>query len=54
MVSTSDVLSDVFETVNLNLEHLKNCDIISIYLCKAFDTLDHDILIKKLNNLYMV
>ena len=43
-VSTSDALSDVIETVNLN-----NCAIVSIDLCKAFDTLDHDILIKKLS-----
>ena len=48
-VSTSDALSDVIETVNLNLEHLNNCPIVSIDLCKAFDTLDHDILIKKLS-----
>ena len=48
-VSTSDALSDVIETVNLNLEHLNNCAIVSIDLCKAFDTLDHDILIKKLS-----
>ena len=46
-VSTSDALSDVIETVNLNLEHLNNCAIVSIDLCKAFDTLDHDIVIKK-------
>ena len=48
-VSTSDALSDVIETVNLNWEHLNNCAIVSIDLCKAFDTLDHDILIKKLS-----
>ena len=44
-VSTSDALSDVIETVNLNMEHLNNCAIVSIDPCKAFDTLDHDILI---------
>ena len=31
--------------VNLNLEHLNYCAIESIDLCKAFDTLDHEILI---------
>ena len=34
-VSTSDALSDVIETVNLNLEHLNNCAIVSIDLCKV-------------------
>ena len=48
-VSTSDAFSDVIETVNLNLEHLNNCAIASIELCKDFDTLDNDILIKKLS-----
>ena len=49
-LSTADALSDVLESVNTNLENLENCAIISIGLRKAFDTLDHDILI---NNLYM-
>ena len=38
----------VLESVNKNLENLENCAIVSIDLCKAFDTLDHDILINKL------
>ena len=29
-VSTSDALSDIIETVNLNVEHLNNCVIVSI------------------------
>ena len=41
-------MSDVLESVNTNLENLENCAIVSIYLRKAFDTLDHDILINKL------
>ena len=44
---TSDALSDVIETINLNFEHLNNCAIVSIELCKAFDTLDYEVLIKK-------
>ena len=52
-VSTSGAISDVIETVNSNLEHLKNCAILSIDLCMAFDipvyTLDHEILIRKLS-----
>ena len=47
-LSTADALSDVLESVNTNLENLENCAIVSIDLCKAFDTLDHDILINKL------
>ena len=46
-VSTSDAISDVIETVNLNLENLNECAIVTIDL--AFDTLVHDILIKKLS-----
>ena len=47
-VSTSDALSDVIETVNLNLEQLNNCAIVSIDLCKAFDTLYHDIFLHRI------
>ena len=47
-LSTADALSDVLKSVNTNLENLENCAIVSIDLCKAFDTLDHDILINKL------
>ena len=47
-LSTADALSDVLESVNTNLENLENCAIVSIDLRKAFDTLDHDILINKL------
>ena len=48
-VSTSDALSDVIETVNLKLEHLNNCANVSIDLCKAFNTLDQDIIIINLS-----
>ena len=41
-------MSDVLESVNTNLENLENCAIVSIDLRKAFDTLDHDMLINKL------
>ena len=47
-LSTSDALSDVLESVNTNLENLENCAFVSIDLRKAFDTLDHAILINKL------
>ena len=47
-LSTADALSDVLESVNKILENLENCAIVSIDLRKAFDTLDHDILINKL------
>ena len=42
-------MSDLLESVNTNLENLENCAIVSIDLRKAFDTLDHDILINKLD-----
>ena len=45
-MSTSDALSEV--SVNTYLENVENCAIVSIDLRKAFDTLDHDILINKL------
>ena len=40
--------ADVIESVSEYLEHLNKCAILSIDLRKAFDTLDHDILLKKL------
>ena len=48
-VSISDALYDVIEKLNLNVEYLNNYTIVSIDLCKAFDTLYHKILIQKLN-----
>ena len=47
-MSTYDALSDVLESVNTHLDNVKNCAIVSIDLRKAFDTLDHAILINKL------
>ena len=47
-VSTSDALANVVETVvslvNSNLQKLNNCAILSIDLCKAFDTFNSSIL----------
>ena len=47
-ISTADALVDVIETVCQKLENLNKCAILSIDLRKAFDTLNHDILLKKL------
>ena len=46
--STADALADVIESIYEHLEHLNKCTILSIDLHKAFDTLDHNILLKKL------
>ena len=42
------IYNDVIETVCQKLENLNKCAILSIDLRKAFDTLNHDILLKKL------
>ena len=47
---TGYTLADVIETINDNLEILKKCSVVSIDLKKAFDTIDHNILLKKLDN----
>ena len=47
-ISTADALVDVIETVCQKLENLNKCAILSIDLRKAFDTLNHDTLFKKL------
>ena len=47
-MSTANDLVDVIETICQKLENLNKCAILSIDLRKAFDTLNHDILLKKL------
>ena len=49
MYTTSDALIYTIEFVTDDLEKCDKCSIISIDLKKAFDTVDHSILIKKLN-----
>ena len=53
-VSTSDALCNVIDIGNSHLEHLDNCDIVSIDLrrpkdlrLKDFDNFDNDIIIRK-------
>ena len=47
-ISTADAISETIEIINDKLESLHKCAIISIDLRKAFDTLDHTILLNKL------
>ena len=47
-ISTADAISETIEIISDKLESLKKCAIISIDLRKAFDTLDHTILLNKL------
>ena len=49
-MSTGDALADVIETINDHLQNLKKCSVVSIDLKKAFDTVDHNILFKKLDH----
>ena len=49
--STEDALHHLSETVCSELENTNNCAVLSIDLKKAFDTLDHNILINKLDNI---
>ena len=49
--STEDTLHHLSETVCAELENNNNCAVLSIDLKKAFDTLDHNILINKLDNI---
>ena len=51
MYSTEDALHHLSETVCVELDNTNNCAILSIYLKKTFDTLDHNILINKLDNI---
>ena len=47
-ISTADAISETIEIISDTLESLQKCAIISIDLRKAFDTLDHTILLNKL------
>ena len=47
-ISTADAISETIEIISDKLESLQKCAIISIDLRKAFDTLDHTILLNKL------
>ena len=47
-ISTADAISETVEIISDKLESLQKCAIISIDLRKAFDTLDHTILLNKL------
>ena len=49
-MSTSDALIDTIEYVTDALAKCDKCSIVSIDLKKAFDTIDHSILIKKLQS----
>ena len=48
-MSTSDALIDTVEFITDALEKYDKCSVVSIDLKKAFDTIDHTILIKKLH-----
>ena len=45
----ADILTDTIEGVTDGIKDLDNVALVSIDLQKAFDTLNHDILIKKLH-----
>ena len=47
-ISTADAISETVDIISDKLESLQKCAIISIDLRKAFDTLDHTILLNKL------
>ena len=47
-ISTADAISETIEMISDKLESLQKCAIISIDLRKAFDTLNHTILLNKL------
>ena len=47
-ISTADAISETIEIISDKLELKQKCAIISIDLRKAFDTLDHTILLNKL------
>ena len=49
--STEDTLHHLSETVCNELENTNNCAVLSIDLKKAFDTLYHNIVINKLDNI---
>ena len=51
--SKEDVLHHLSETVCDELENTNNCAVLSIDLKKAFDSLYHNILINKFDNIYI-
>ena len=48
--STNDTLNYLMENITNNLESKLLSAILSIDLCKAFDTIDHKLLITKMKN----
>ena len=48
--STNDALNYLMENITNNLESKLLSAILSIDLCKAFDTIDHELLILKMEN----
>lgn len=45
---TEAAVMDVVSNIQIQLDNDQKCTILSLDLCKAFDTVDHDILLKKL------
>lgn len=47
-MGTKNLLLDIISDIQLKLDNNNNCGIISLDLCKAFDTVDHKILLGKM------
>ena len=50
-MSTIDAVNALIEEVTDNLDSKLKCSMVSLDLSKAFDTIDHNILINKLSNI---